>query len=97
MGGREGRASGRLPAGAPNAPLHHSPESRPHADGTSEQMRRTAISHIEGHFPGVLCWWGGHTHRWWAYVPTSLGGCLLEATTPNALVSQIAQRTGERA
>jgi hypothetical protein len=54
-------------------------------------MRKTAIAHIEGRFPGVHCWWGLYTSHWWAYIPTSQGGRLIEASTPNILVARITQ------
>ncbi|QFG21619.1 hypothetical protein F7P10_11215 [Actinomadura sp. WMMB 499] len=52
-------------------------------------MRRATAAHIEMLFPGVHCWWGRHTRRWWAFVPTCRGGRLVEADTPNVLFAQI--------
>lgn len=72
-----------VPPGAPAAPLH-----RP-ADTT---RLPSTVPNIEEHFPGVHCWWGLHTCRWWAYVPTPQGGCLLEAATTDALITQIAEK-----
>ncbi|GAA0597363.1 hypothetical protein GCM10009546_69230 [Actinomadura livida] len=90
-----------VPPGAPAAPLHRPPEPPEKqwaATSTEQPTRQTITAQIEAHFPGVHCWWGLRTCRWWAYVPTAQGGRLLEATTPNALFAQVAramQRPGE--
>ncbi|WP_067825280.1 hypothetical protein [Actinomadura kijaniata] len=43
-------------------------------------------------FPGVRCWWGSHTRRWWAYLPGDGLGRLIEAATPDALAGQAMRR-----
>jgi hypothetical protein len=78
-----------VPPGAPAAPLHRPPQP-------ASTVRPSTIPNIEEHFPGVHCWWGLHTCRWWAYVPTPRGGCLLEAATTDALIAQIAERVERR-
>ncbi|MFG2087196.1 hypothetical protein [Spirillospora sp. NPDC048824] len=68
------------------------------ATSAEQPTRETTTAQIEAHFPGVHCWWGLRTCRWWAYVPTAQGGRLLEAATPNALFAQVAramQKPGE--
>ena len=72
------------PSGTQSAPLYRPPQSPP------EQTRQTTTAHIEECFPGVRCWWGLHTHRWWAYVPVPQGDRLLEAASPNTLFTQVA-------
>lgn len=72
-----------VPPGTPDAPLH-----RPHRQ--ADEARKIS-AHIERYFPGIRCWWGRHTHLWWAYLPTPQGGCLLNATDPHNLIAQISQ------
>lgn len=79
-----------VPPGAPAAPLHRSPHQ------SADTVRPSTIANIEGHFPGVHCWWGLHTRRWWAYVPTPPVGRLMEAATTDALIAQIAERVEGR-
>lgn len=80
-----------VPPGASAAPLHR-PNRR-----SAVAVRPSTVANIGEHFPGVHCWWGLHTCRWWAYVPTPWGGCLLEAATTDALIAQIAEAAEGRA
>ncbi|MFI6517319.1 hypothetical protein ACIBF1_17315 [Spirillospora sp. NPDC050679] len=69
------------PSGTPPAPSHRTPPVGPD----------TTAAYIQRRFPGVLCWYGRCTGRWWAYLPNRRGGCLLEAVTPDALLVLIGQ------
>ncbi|GAA4138135.1 hypothetical protein GCM10022416_23270 [Actinomadura keratinilytica] len=83
-----------IPPGAPAVPLRHTPartNRRSVAEPPDDQTRQTISAHVEGCFPGVQCWWGLYTRRWWAYVPTTQGDHLLEAVTPDALFWQVVE------
>ncbi|MGI5164914.1 hypothetical protein ACQEU3_11225 [Spirillospora sp. CA-253888] len=54
-------------------------------------LRQAAAAGLRERFPGVHCWWGRHTRKWWAYLPGNGLGLLLEADTLDGLTTRIIQ------
>ena len=48
------------------------------------------VAALQRRFPGVVVWYGRRTARWWALLPPSERGLLLEGGTPEQLIQAIA-------
>lgn len=53
--------------------------------------RAMTVSEVRRRFPGVSCWWGIHTQRWWALIPRGASSRLVSAITLDTLARAISK------
>ncbi|MBC6463746.1 hypothetical protein [Actinomadura sp. HBU206391] len=56
------------------------------ASGAGQAARAAVLADLHERFPGVPCWWGVHTRRWWAMVAWDDRPRLVEAGSPEELI-----------
>jgi hypothetical protein len=54
-----------------------------------KDLRRSALAGLVQQFPGVLCWYGEATCKWWGMVRGPGGTRLVEALHPEGLRREI--------